>query len=80
MEIAVDDLSAEAKDSVRLVGRIVDQLPPLQRQIFRMKEIEGYEMEEIMQIVGCSADNLRKNLSRARLRIREVYMRIMKGE
>ena len=45
-----------------------------------MKEIEGYEMEEIMQIVGCSADNLRKNLSRARLRIREVYMRIMKGE
>ena len=80
MEIAVDDLSAETKDSVRLVGRIVDQLPPLQRQIFRMKEIEGYEMEEIMQIVGCSADNLRKNLSRARLRIREVYMRIMKGE
>lgn len=65
---------------MRLVGRIVDQLPPLQRQIFRMKEIEGYEMEEIMQIVGCSADNLRKNLSRARLRIREVYMRIMKGE
>lgn len=80
MEIAVDDLSAEAKDSVRLVGRIVGQLPPLQRQIFRMKEIEGHEMEEIMQIVGCSADNLRKNLSRARLRIREVYMRIMKGE
>ena len=80
MDIAVDDLSAEAKDSVRLVGRIVDQLPPLQRQIFRMKEIDGYEMEEIMQIVGCSADNLRKNLSRARLRIREVYMRIMKGK
>mgnify|MGYP002673380888 FL=1 len=62
------------------MGRIVDQLPPLQRQIFRMKEIDGYEMEEIMQIVGCSADNLRKNLSRARLRIREVYMRIMKGK
>lgn len=45
-----------------------------------MKEIEGYEAEEIMQITGCSADNLRKNLSRARLKIRDTYMKIMKGQ
>ena len=58
--------------------QIVAQLPPLQQQIFRMKEIEGYTADEIMQITGCTADNLRKNLSRARLKIRETYMNIVK--
>lgn len=77
--VAVEDLRAERNDEMRLVGRIVESLPPLQQQIFRMKEIEGYESEEIMQILGCSADNLRKNLSRARLRIRNTYIRIMNG-
>ena len=44
----------------------------------RQKEIEGYTADEIMQITGCSADNLRKNLSRARLKIRETYMNIVR--
>ena len=56
--------------------RIVDTLPALQRMIFRMKEIEGYDAGEIMQITGCSAENLRKNLSRARMRIREEFVRL----
>ena len=43
-----------------------------------MKEIEGYTADEIMQITGCTADNLQKNLSRARLKIRETYMNIVK--
>ena len=77
--VAVEDLRAERNDEMRLIGRIVESLPHLQQQIFRMKEIEGYESEEIMQILGCSADNLRKNLSRARLRIRDTYIRIMNG-
>lgn len=79
-EIGIEDLKAERNDEMLLIGRIVENLPPLQRQIFKMKEIEGYESEEIMQITGCTADNLRKNLSRARLRIRDTYTRIMKGE
>ena len=80
MEIPFNDLTAEVHDEVRLIKLIVESLPPLQHQVFRMKEIEGYEAEEIMQITGCSADNLRKNLSRARLKIRDTYMKIMKGQ
>lgn len=77
IDIAVNDRSAELRDEARLIRNIVDQLPPLQQQIFRMKEIEGYTAEEIMQITGCSADNLRRNLSRARTKIRETYIKIM---
>lgn len=78
-DIAIEDLKAERNDEMKLIGRIIESLPPLQRQIFKMKEIEGYESSEIMQITGCTADNLRKNLSRARLRIRESYLKIMRG-
>ena len=42
-----------------------------------MKEIEGYTADEIMLITGCTADNLRRNLSRARTKIRETYIKIM---
>ena len=78
--LPVVDASVEERDEVRLIRQIVDALPPLQRQLFKMKEIEGYESEEIMQITGCSADNLRRNLSRARLKIRDTYMKMMKGK
>lgn len=76
-EPAADDSDTlEARDEADLVRRIVDTLPDLQRMIFRMKEIEGYDAGEIMQITGCSAENLRKNLSRARMRIREEFVRL----
>ena len=78
MEVPIEDRRAEQRDEVNLIRQIVAQLPPLQQQIFRMKEIEGYTADEIMQITGCTADNLRKNLSRARLKIRETYMNIVK--
>ena len=59
-----------------LIQWIVEHLPPLQRRIFRMKDIEGYETEEIEQLTGCSVDSIRKNLSRARRKIREDYIRL----
>ena len=55
---------------------IIDHLPPLQQRLFRMKEIEGYTADEIMRITGCSAANLRKNLSRARIAIRTQFIHI----
>ena len=76
MEVPIEDRRAEQRDEVNLIKQIVAQLPPLQQQIFRMKEIEGYDASEIMQITGCSAENLRKNLSRARMRIREEFVRL----
>ena len=33
-------------------------------------------LEEIEQLTGCSADSIRKNLSRARKKIREDYIRL----
>lgn len=64
----------ELKDEVRLIRAIIDSLPPLQRTIMRMKDVEEYESEEIAQITGCSAEAIRSNLSRARKKVRDIYL------
>lgn len=75
-DIGREDLRVEARDQIGMVSDIIDHLPPLQQRLFRMKEIEGYTADEIMRITGCSAANLRKNLSRARIAIRTQFIHI----
>ena len=41
-----------------------------------MKDIEGYESEEIAEITGCDIQAVRMNLSRARKRVREVFLQL----
>jgi RNA polymerase sigma-70 factor (ECF subfamily) len=64
----------EMKDEYRLIREIIESLPPLQQTIIQMKDVEEYEMEEIMEITGCRSESIRSNLSRARKRVREVYL------
>lgn len=68
------DKMLEMKEEHALIHRIISQLPPLQRQILQMKEIDGYETEEIAQMTGVAAEAVRNNLSRARRRLREQYL------
>jgi RNA polymerase sigma-70 factor (ECF subfamily) len=70
--------SFERNDEFGIINMIIDKLPPLQSEILKMKEIDGYEAEEIMEITGCTYDSLRQNLSRARRKIRDEYLRISK--
>lgn len=79
-ELATMMNPAEINDEIELIRYIIDHLPPLQRQIMTMKEIEGYEAEEIIDITGCSADGLRQNLSRARRRIQQEYIKLTKAK
>ena len=64
----------EIKDEIHLMHEIIDSLPNLQRTIMRMKDIEGYETDEIAEITGCGPEAIRSNLSRARKKVREVYL------
>ena len=73
---AVAPYDMELHDDVALISAIVDRLPSLQRTVFRMKEIEGYDAADIMLVTGCTAEALCQNLSRARRKIRDEFMRI----
>lgn len=66
----------EEKDSMEAVLKIVDQLPSLQKLILRMKHLEGYETEEIALITGSSIESVRMNLSRARKKVKELFLEI----
>ena len=47
-----------------------------QRIILRMKDIEDYDMDEIAEITGSKIDAVRMNLSRARKKVRDEFLRI----
>ncbi len=70
----------EEKDEFRLMREIIDSLPTLQRTIIQMKDVQEYETEEIAEITGCSAEAIRSNLSRARKKVRDIYLQTIQEE
>lgn len=66
----------EGKDEFRLINEIISSLPTLQQTIIRMKDVEEYEAEEIAEITGCSPEAVRSNLSRARKKVRDIYIKL----
>lgn len=68
-------LQLERKNTEEIIRKIVESLPPLQQAIIRMKDMEEYEVDEIAEITGTSPDAVRVNLSRARKKVREEYLK-----
>ncbi|MGB7494626.1 MAG: sigma-70 family RNA polymerase sigma factor [Candidatus Acidiferrum sp.] len=60
-----------AVDRVNL-ERSVEQLPPGYRTVFVLHDVQGYEHNEIAEIMGCSVGNSKSQLHKARTRLREL--------
>lgn len=60
-------------DRIRL-DRAIAALPPGYRTVFVLHDVEGYEHNEIAQIMDCSTGNSKSQLHKARLKLRE-YLR-----
>ena len=77
IDISVSDpaVITEQKDMVRHVKNIIETLPSLQQTIIRMKDVEGYELQEIAAITDTLVEAVRVNLSRARKKVREQMIR-----
>ncbi len=52
--------------------RAVDQLPPGYKSVFVLHDVQGYEHNEIAEIMGCSIGNSKSQLHKARMRLREL--------
>ncbi|ADB39349.1 RNA polymerase sigma factor [Spirosoma linguale] len=65
----------ELSDSVRLMHRLIDDLPEQQRFILHLRDVEEYSFDEIEQVTGLSINNIRVILSRARQRLRDRYIK-----
>ena len=63
----------ELKDEASIVRRIIGDLPEQQRQLVKMRDVDDCSYEEIEQVTGLTAVNIRVLLSRARKKIREQF-------
>ncbi|MBQ8603034.1 MAG: RNA polymerase sigma factor [Bacteroides sp.] len=69
------DKSLLESEEMEEVLQAITTLPDLQQAVLRMKHIEGFEVEEIARLTGSTLIAVRTNLSRARKRIREQFIR-----
>jgi RNA polymerase sigma-70 factor (ECF subfamily) len=71
-EVGVPDpVLSGSIDRVNL-ERAIENLPPGYRVIFVLHDIEGYEHNEIADLMGCSIGNSKSQLHKARMRLREL--------
>jgi len=68
---AADLRLSGAVDRVNL-ERSIEQLPPGYRTVFVLHDVQGYEHNEIANIMGCSVGNSKSQLHKARTRLREL--------
>lgn len=70
------DRELELQDEMKTIQTLIKRLPENQRQVLRLRSIEDCSLEEIEEITGFSAVNVRTLLSRARKMIREQYEKV----
>ncbi len=66
-------------DTMKELGRIMQELPEPQRSVIRMRDVEGYSNEEVGEVLGLTTGNVRVVLSRARKKIRESFIQMYHG-
>ena len=65
-------LDFELHDSLQMA---LNQLPDIQRQLLLLKDLEGYEYDEMAEITGISPLQVGVYLYRARKKMRELLSR-----
>lgn len=84
IELTVQDVP-ESTDTInkveranyrQLVNKAMSGLPEQQKMIMQLRDIEGYEFEEIEAIMGMNVNAIRVNLSRARKALKEELSKI----
>jgi RNA polymerase sigma-70 factor, ECF subfamily len=62
-----------------VLERAIENLPPGYRIIFVLHDVEGYEHNEIAEMLGCSIGNSKSQLHKARVKLRDV-LRVTRAE
>lgn len=73
-------LYTEQADLVNKVKQVIQKLPEQQKVIVHLRDVEGCDFEEIMNITGQELNYVRVNLSRGRKKIRETIQNLQSYE
>lgn len=69
---------AEQYELSELLQKAVAQLPTLRRQVYELHELQGYECNEIAELLNLRIDAIHNHLSRARKQMKDYLMPLMK--
>jgi RNA polymerase sigma-70 factor (ECF subfamily) len=58
--------------------RAVEQLPPGYKAVFVLHDVQGYEHNEIAQMMSCSIGNSKSQLHKARMRLRDLLQEVVR--
>lgn len=65
----------QAKDTLQHIEQLMQELPLAQRAVMQLRDIEGLSYQEIAEVLDISMAQVKTNLHRARVRIREAYLK-----
>ena len=78
-DFGTEDLALAGSIDRLQLQKAVDELPPGYRSIFVLHDVQGYEHNEIAEIVGCSIGNSKSQLHKARMKLRDL-LKIKRAE
>jgi len=78
-ELGTTDVKLAGSVDRLQLQRAIEKLPPGYRTIFVLHDVEGYEHNEIAEIVGCSIGNSKSQLHKARLKLRD-FLKFKRAE
>ena len=70
----------ELNEAAGQIKQLINQLPELQQKVMYMRDIEQLEYEEIAELTGLQVNAIRVNLSRARKKVRDEYIKMNSDE
>jgi RNA polymerase sigma-70 factor (ECF subfamily) len=66
----------ELSESAVQIQKLIDTLPDLQRTVMQLRDIEQMSYEEIAEATDLKVNAIRVNLSRARKKVRDEFLKI----
>lgn len=70
--------TSDGKEQFAQIMQIIQNLPETQKEILLLRNIEGYSIKEIAEILDLKLNTVEVKLSRARRKVRAMYEKNMK--
>jgi RNA polymerase sigma-70 factor (ECF subfamily) len=69
-----------SQETMQRLAQAIEQLPPAQRAVIRLRDVDGWDSDEVCELLGLSAGNQRVLLHRARSKVRASLERYLGDE
>ncbi|MFW6310347.1 MAG: RNA polymerase sigma factor [Prolixibacteraceae bacterium] len=70
----------ELSETAKQIKKLINNLPDLQRTVMQLRDIEQLEYEEIAERTELKVNAIRVNLSRARKKVRDEWLKMNQNE